>query len=95
MAYGKMRKAVELSIESAVKAQVVDAKKHAAAIEALRRLADRVDADPESRDNVTYPTMLKYLDALNMLPDEQARDEAKKVDVLAAFTAKHRYRKGA
>lgn len=95
MARGKLRQAVDESIAAAVAAKAVDAKAQAAPIEALRLMADRVDADPESKDNVTFPTMLKYMDALGILPDASAKQAAKTVDVLTAFTAKHRYSKGA
>ena len=61
--------AVERSIAAAIEAGTVDEEAHAAPLQALRTLAVRADqADPE-RDNVTLPTMLKYLTALGMLPD--------------------------
>lgn len=68
-----LTEAIETSIAAAIKAGVVDERMHAAPIEGLRMLAKRAEsADPE-KDNVTLPTMLKYLAALNMLPEPAAQ----------------------
>ena len=60
--------AVEKSISAAIAAGKVDADGHAAALQALRALAAKADLCSE-KDNVTFPTLLKYLAALGMLPD--------------------------
>ena len=64
-----MEEAVNMSIEAAIKADKIDEVAHAAPIQALRELAKRAEIASE-KDNVTYPTMLKYMDALGLLPDE-------------------------
>ena len=70
--------AVEQSISAAIKAGTVDERAHAAPLQALRMLAQRADtADPE-RDNVTLPTMLKYLTALGMMPEQTSQPTAPK-----------------
>ena len=71
-----LTEAIETSIAAAIRAGVVDERMHAAPIEGLRMLAKRAEsADPE-KDNVTLPTMLKYLAALNMLPEPAAMTAA-------------------
>lgn len=64
--------AVETSIAAAIAAGTVDERTHAAPLQALRVLARRADTCDQERDNVTLPTMLKYLTALGMMPAEQA-----------------------
>lgn len=64
-----MDDAVEMSIEEAIKAGKISETEHAAPIQALRELAKRSMVASE-KDNVTFPTMLKYMDALGLLPDE-------------------------
>ena len=66
---GSLYEAVCKSLDCATRSGRVDAKAHAAAICAVKKLARQVDADPERAVNVTFPTMLKFLDALGLLPD--------------------------
>jgi hypothetical protein len=73
-----MQEAVERSISAAVEAGTVDADAHAAPLQALRQLAVRADTTDQERDNVTLPTMLKYLTALGMLPTFDAQTEQPK-----------------
>ena len=88
-----MLKEVDESIMAAVAAGRIDPKAHAAPIEALRELARKAEAaDPDSRDNVTFPTMLKYMDALRLLPDPPAAEPepaAKKAGNLVKFQGKY------
>lgn len=64
-----MVEAVEISIAEALKDKRIDKKKHAAMIQAVRELAARADIG-DIKDNVTFPTLLKYLVALGLTPDE-------------------------
>lgn len=64
-----MTEAVNTSIDAAIMSGKIDQTVHAAPIQALRELAARAEVASE-RDNVTYPTMLKYMTALGLLPDE-------------------------
>ena len=66
--------AVERSISAAIEAGTVDEVAHAAPLQALRTLAQRADSCDPERDNVTLPTMLKYLTALGMLPEREAEE---------------------
>ena len=60
--------AVETTIAAAIARGIVDERLHAAPVAALRLLADKADhPDPEKVDNVTLPTLLKYLDALGIV----------------------------
>ena len=72
----EVEEAFEQSLSEAVKAGKLDVRKHAAAIAAARKLARSIDDDPEKSANVKFPTMLKYLEALGMLPEYQ--DEVKR-----------------
>lgn len=67
--------AVDMSIDAAIKAGKINATDHAAPIQALRDLAKRAMVASE-KDNVTYPTMLKYMDSLGLLPDEVVKTTA-------------------
>lgn len=67
-----MQEAIETSISAAISAGTVDPEAHAAALQALRQLAERADNNDPERDNVTYPTMLRYLSALGMVPVQEA-----------------------
>ena len=69
-----MSDAMERTISEALRQGMVDPKLHAAPLEALRQLAAK--ADEGGRDNVTLPTMLKYLTALGIVM-EPAKPEAK------------------
>ena len=68
--------AVEESIAAAIKAGTVDESAHAAPLQALRTLAHRADTCDPEKDNVTLPTMLKYLAALGMLPEPAKVEQA-------------------
>ena len=70
-----MTEAVNTSIDAAIKAGRISEVDHAAPIQALRELAARAEVASE-RDNVTYPTMLKYMDSLGLLPDEVVKAKA-------------------
>lgn len=61
-----MVESVEVTIKTAIAAGIIDRKLHAAPIEAVRMLAERADAMSDS-DNVTLPTMLKYLGAMGIV----------------------------
>lgn len=64
-----MEEAVEISIKAAIKAGKISEVDHAAPMQALRELAKRSMVASE-KDNVTFPTMLKYMDSLGLLPEE-------------------------
>jgi hypothetical protein len=89
--------ATETTLSAAVERGMLDERLHAAPMEALRALADRVDTCDPSKDNVSLPTFLKYLDALNLLPEkptakaERASVEEPKSN-LEKFRAKYPYR---
>lgn len=72
-----MSEAMERTISEALRQGMVDPKLHAAPLEALRQLAAK--ADEGGRDNVTLPTMLKYLTALGIVM-EPAKPEAKQAE---------------
>lgn len=64
--------ALETSLADALACGCVDPKRHAALIEAARAVAARADTASE-KDNVAFPTLLKYLAALGLtLDDAQA-----------------------
>ena len=79
--------AVEVTISEAIRRGIIDEKLHAAPIACVRELASRADAANEN-DNVTLPTMLKYLAALGIVeqpkpgrpPKAQAQPERSKLD---------------
>lgn len=66
---------LKTSVNKAVKAGLIDRKKHGAAIEAAMKLAEVLD-DPDwpvidkRFDNVTPSTFLKYCQILHIVPDE-------------------------
>ncbi|MBR2835907.1 MAG: hypothetical protein IKE43_09420 [Coriobacteriales bacterium] len=62
--------AVNESINAAIDAGTLDPKKQSAPICALLKMAEVVDAGVSEKDNVTFPTMLKYMVALGMMPQE-------------------------
>ena len=61
-----MTESIEVTIKAAIDAEIINPELHAAPIEAVRMLAERADAMSDS-DNVTLPTLLKYLGALNIV----------------------------
>lgn len=84
-----MLEAVNLSVTEAVKTGKLDRKKHAAVIRALRLLAQTAD-EGRPNDNVTLPTMLKFLTTLNLVPAPEVVDKkpAVKVSSLDEMRAK-------
>lgn len=62
--------AVNESIDAYLSIGAIDPKRQSAPIEALRKLAAIVDSGVNEKDNVTFPTMLKYMAALGMMPQE-------------------------
>ena len=66
---------LKTSVNKAIKAGLIDRKKHGAAIEAAMKLAQVLD-DPDwpiidkRFDNVTPSTFLKYCQILHIVPDE-------------------------
>ena len=71
-----MRDAIEETIDEAIKQGIVDTKLHSAPLEAVRLLARKADVMADG-DNVTLPTMLKYLGALHIV-DVPQRGRPKK-----------------
>ena len=84
-----IEEAVNMSIDAAIKAGKIKRVEHAAPIQALKALARRADVASE-KDNVTFPTMLKYMDSLGLLPDEvvTARDSEGKTSSMAKMRGK-------
>ena len=71
---------LKTSVNKAVKAGVIDRKKHGAAIEAALKLAAVMDAPgwpiiDKRYDNVTPSTFLKYCQALHLTPGEKIEDK--------------------
>lgn len=58
--------AMEVTLTEAISRRIIDPKLHAGPIEALRQLANDADTHPEI-NNVTFPTMLKYLGAMGIV----------------------------
>jgi hypothetical protein len=99
MAYGRIRKGLESSITEGVNAGTIDRKKHAAALAAVRKMADALDRaqdDATAFKTVTPKAYMEYLDALGMVPNgknapkvEKPKPKAK----LAAFTGGAKFSK--
>ena len=70
-----LEQAVNTSINAALESGVIDATTHAAPIQALRELAKRA-AIMSEKDNVTFPTMLKYMQAMGIMPQLDASASA-------------------
>ena len=72
---------LKTSVNKAVKAGLIDRKKHGATIEAAMKLAAVMD-DPEwpiidkRYDNVTPSTFLKYCQVLHLTPGDIVEDKA-------------------
>ena len=71
---------LKTSVNKAVKAGVIDRKKHGAAIEAALKLAAVMDAPgwpiiDKRYDNVTPSTFLKYCQVLHLTPGEIIEDK--------------------
>ena len=90
-----LSEAVETSIEAALKAKRIDAKEHAAMIEAVRLLAEKAD-NVSSNDNVTFPTLLKYFTALGLTPEQSIEvvKKDKRKSTTERLSAKYRKRGG-
>ena len=58
--------AMETTIAEGIRAGIIDPKLHAGPSECIRALAKRADWQTEN-DNVTMPTLLKYLASLNLV----------------------------
>lgn len=78
--------AMEVTLREAIQRGIIDETLHAGPIEAIRKLCIDADTRPEI-NNVTYPTMLKYLGALNIVevpkrgrPPKQATPEPEQDD---------------
>lgn len=69
MEHQTVAEAVEQTIAEAVARNIVDERLHAAPIAAVRFLAARADESVGSDkvDNVTMPTLLRYLDAMGIV----------------------------
>ena len=70
--------ATEITITEAVERGVVDEKLHAAPIACLRELAARADLASEN-DNVTLPTMLKFMASMGIIEQPTAVRAARTV----------------
>ena len=91
---GKTVESVTTTINEAVKRGIIDRKLHAAPISVMLKLAETID-DPgfpiinERYDNVSIPTLLKYMQSLGLTVQEQPTKETKpKADELDAMRAK-------
>ena len=74
-----MVEAVTESINAGLANGSIDSKKHAAPIEALQKIALYIDS-PDfdfGKDNVTFPTLLKYMTALGFTTPSPERIEVK------------------
>ena len=73
---------LKTSVNKAIKAGLIDRKKHGATIEAAMKLASVLD-DPDwplidkRFDNVTPSTFLKYCETLHIVPDEVVPEKNK------------------
>ena len=78
MAQGRLRKAVDKSINSAVSSGSIDLEKHAAPIAMLRYMADNLDSDSRETPMMRYVTpasFLSYCDSLGLTPTKQAKTD--------------------
>lgn len=67
-----MRDAIEETIDEATRRGIVDPKLHSAPLEAVRLLARKADVMSDN-DNVTLPTLLKYMGALGIVVPPEAK----------------------
>lgn len=99
MAQGRLRKAVDNSIRSAVESGSLDLEKHAAPIAMLRYMADSLDSDRGKTTMlklVTPASFLSYCDALGLTPGsdlEKQADKPKPTAKLVAFTSSAKFAK--
>lgn len=91
---GKTVDSVATTINEAVKRGMIDRKLHAAPISVMLKLAETID-DPEFPiindrfDNVSIPTLLKYMQSLGLTVQEQPAKETKpKADDMSSMRAK-------
>lgn len=90
-----LSKAFETSLSEAISKGRIDMKAQAAPIQAARILARLIDEDPEHSANVKFPTMLKYCEALGMLPDAPKPEEKPKANGLTVMVNRSKYSKQA
>lgn len=64
-----MAEAMATTVNEGLSRGLIDSKLHAAPIEALMLLAERAD-EGSGADNVTLPSILKYLAALGLTPEQ-------------------------
>ena len=90
---GRLRKAVDKSISTAIDSGNLDAEQSAAAIEMLRIMADKLDSG-ESMRNVPPASFLNYCDALGLTPDMGEKKKPKKPKAkMAAYTSSAKFAK--
>lgn len=78
MAQGRLRKAVDKSIESAVSSGSLDLDKNAAPIAMLRYMADKLDSDGGETPMMRYVTpasFLSYCDSLGLTPAKAQKEQ--------------------
>ena len=92
MASGRLREAVDKSIDKAVASGSLDSEQSAAAIEMLRFMADALD-EGESMRNVTPASFLGYCNALGICPNVDAKAKPKPKAKLAAITTTSKFAK--
>lgn len=85
--------ALETSIAAAIEAGRIDARAQAAPIEAARKLAESIDADCEKSANVKFPVMLKYMEALGMIPEIKEEEQKPQASRLMILTNKTKFAK--
>ena len=86
MSQGRLRKAVDKSINEAVSSGNVDLEKHAAPIAMLRYMADNLDSDSGETPMMRYVTpasFLSYCDALGLLPGKDSKVGAEQPRVVS------------
>jgi len=78
MAQGRLRKAVDKSIDSAVSSGSLDLEKNAAPIAMLRYMADNLDSDSGETPMMRYVTpasFLSYCESLGLTPPKQVKEK--------------------
>lgn len=78
-----MADAMEKSIAAALEDGLIDMEKHGPMVVALREMAVKVD-EGSARASL-FGTMLKYFDALNMLPPETGKEQSNQGAKVAKF----------
>ncbi len=72
----RISEAMETTITTALSRGIIDEKLHAGPIACVRELASRADMLSEN-DNVTLPTMLKYLQSMGIVDVPAPKRQAK------------------